>query len=114
MRGAGGGPARQPRVPVEPLLRAMVQRGVLQPDGYTVYDVARAVGLSPPVTTNALQTGQITVYAADRAAVTSLNVHPTHIWGDQWLDQEWLHHPNVDREIRADVAFDQLRQAVAS
>jgi lambda repressor-like predicted transcriptional regulator len=114
MRGAGGGPPRQPRVPLAPLIDALVKRGALQPAGYTVYDVARAVGLSPPVTTSALQTGQITVYAADRAAIAGLNVHPTHIWGDEWLDQEWLHHPNVNREVRADMAFAQLRQAVAS
>lgn len=86
---------RPPKVPVQPLIDALADHGITGPTA-----IGRAIGVDRLVIHRAIQAGELTVWAADRAAVTALQVHPVLIWGHQWLDQEWLNHPAVDRQAR--------------
>lgn len=112
-RAARGRFETQPNVPLAPLIDVLVRRRII-PLNWTIADLHQALGGSRFLARQAVSTRHINVWVADHVATQLLAVHPTQIWGDQWLDQEWLHHPNVDREVRADLAFQQLRQQVAS
>ncbi len=111
MRGAGGGPPRQPRVPTTPLITALVNRGLVDSSAAAT-DIARKVGLSRQTIREAVRCGELTIWAADHAAVNGLNAHPTELWGDAWLDHVALNDPNVDRSARIDDAFASLREAL--
>lgn len=87
MRGAGGGPKNQ-KVPLEPLVTALVRRGVLEPDDDSYTSLADAIGLTRQSVTRFVRSGELTVWTADLAAVRALNVHPMNVWGNDWLDQE--------------------------
>jgi hypothetical protein len=103
---------RQPRVPFQPLIDALVAQGAVEPNPRPAA-IGRAVGLDRLVVHRAIRAGEITVYAADKAAITGLNTHPDLIWGDAWLDQASLHHEGIERATRIDIAFQELREELA-
>ena len=98
----------QPKVPLQPLIDALADRGIHGP-----VRIGRATGLDRITIRRAIKAGELTVWSADIAA-SRLGIHPVLIWGDEWLDQDELNHPDIELSVRIDLAFQQLRQEVAS
>lgn len=108
MRGAGGGP-KNPKVSLAPLVKALVRRGVLEPDDdVTPTSLAGISGMARQSTTQWIRSGELTVWSADQAAVRALNVHPTHIWGDDWLLP--VDADIAGRSLTIDIAFAALKE----
>lgn len=100
-----------PKVPLEPLVRALVACGAVEPDKVTNAYLADVLGIAHQSVTRIVRKGELTVWAADRAAIRGLNVHPTYIWGDEWLDA--IDEADIDRSVRIDLAFASLREVAS-
>jgi lambda repressor-like predicted transcriptional regulator len=99
-----------PKVPFLPLYKAFIADGAAEP-AHALTAMSVTAGVDRSGLYRCLATDTVSVWMADEIAIRSLNRHPVEIWGDDWLDPDSLHHPSVDRAVRIDHAFQQLRKA---